>query len=363
MLFPLFSIKRQIVTDSAKVKTILILISRMPTSVQSTETAESTIIRPLTGCYNFEGDYEDLLDWGNVRYHSVLQYNEDNPCAEENVALKGLWAAMATDDQHELQEAAQRCFSIVYPFLRDDYERRCQVLTDKPGPTLVKIQVVTRDDRSLQVIEHDKHLKYPVKDPIENTFPGLPIFSASTIESLEEIFFNISKVKFRDVDSVYCIKTVHRSDERALGRELSILSRCSHPNIIRCIGLVEPVDDGGKVEGIVLEYIENTESLHVLSESGFSPVDCERWITQIRDALEYLHENNLIWGDVKADNVLLRGNGDVVLVDFGGGFTTGWIEHQYNESVMGDWQGFQKIVQFLRSKIRTNHDAAAEAHL
>jgi hypothetical protein len=174
------------------------------------------LIQPLTSIYRSHGDYEDLLKWGSFRYHSVLQFNKGNPQAEENVALKSLWAAIAADDENAIEDAAQLCFDILFPFIQADYASRSQLKASLKEP--VKLQVVTRDG-VLQAIQHNRHIKYPINDPIDNTFPDLPIFPASVVETLEEIVWNIKKIKLQN--SIYCVKSVHRgAGELALKREL-----------------------------------------------------------------------------------------------------------------------------------------------
>ena len=312
--------------------------------IDKMETLYLPLIHPLCSSYDSHGDYQDLLDCGSFRYHLLLQYNEANPHADENLALESLWAALSVDDQPTIEDAAQRCFDILFPFIKADYLFRRQ--SNASTNDLVKLQAITHDG-VLQVIEHTRHIKYPINNPIDNVFPDLPIFPASAIETLGEIVSHISKIKIHD--SLYCLKSIHRgAGERALKRELFVLPRCSHPNIIRFIGLVEPADQKDKVEGIVIEYIENAKSIR--DAESITPIECERWSRQIRAAIEYLHGEGFVWGDSKADNVLIRENGDVVLVDFGGGFTPGWIEQKYSDSVRGDWQGFERIVEFMKMK-------------
>jgi tRNA A-37 threonylcarbamoyl transferase component Bud32 len=306
------------------------------------ETIDLPLIQPLHSIHRTHGDYEDLLDWGNFRYHLLLQFNKTYPQADENVALESLWAALSADDEDAIDAAAQQCFDILFPFMKHDYSSRSRsnACTDQ----VVKLQAVTRNG-VLQAIQHDRHIKYPINDPIDNTFPYLPVFPASEIEPIGEIVWRISKIRLRN--SIYCLKSVHRgAGERALKRELSILPRCSHSNIVRFIGLVEPVGQKHKVEGIIIEYIQNAKSLR--DADSITSVQCRRWTGQIRSAIEYLHANGLVWGDAKADNVLIREGSDVVLIDFGGGFTPGWVEQANSDTVQGDWQGFERIVEFMK---------------
>ena len=63
--------------------------------------------------------------------------------------------------------------------------------------------------------------------------------------------------------------------------------------------------------------------------------------------IERLHEANIIWGDVKTANVLIDGNNDAWVIDFGGGYTEGWVDKGLAGTVAGDLQGMAKIMSFL----------------
>ena len=146
---------------------------------------------------------------------------------------------------------------------------------------------------------------------------------------------------------MYCLKTVHRNGhEPNFIREVTILKECSHPNIISLNGIL--VDQNGKVEGMLIEYIPNAKSLRDLDSVTSDEFD--KWSAQIQDAIAYLHRNNLVWGDAKPANVLIRANGDVVLIDFGGGRTKGWVDPVNYETVKGDLEGCERIIKFLKDK-------------
>ena len=159
--------------------------------------------------------------------------------------------------------------------------------------------------------------------------------------------WNVSKIKIEN--SIYCLKNVHRGGgELTLKRERSILPHYFHPNIIRFIGPVEPAGLKDKIEGIIIEYIPNAKSLQDIE--FIAPVECKKWTMQIQDAIEYLHRKGFVWGDAKVENVLIGEDNNVVLVDFGGGFTPGWVEQGNSDTMRGDWQGFERIVEFMKRK-------------
>jgi Ser/Thr protein kinase RdoA (MazF antagonist) len=60
----------------------------------------------------------------------------------------------------------------------------------------------------------------------------------------------------------------------------------------------------------------------------------------------------LCLGDAKPDNVLIRENGDIVPIDFGGGATFGWVEQKHYElSVTGDLLAWKRIVEFMKTRV------------
>ena len=61
-----------------------------------------------------------------------------------------------------------------------------------------------------------------------------------------------------------------------------------------------------------------------------------------------MHVNGLVWGDAKAANVLIREDGDIVLIDFGGGATKGWVDIANYETKKGDLQGLKRIIKFMK---------------
>lgn len=99
---------------------------------------------------------------------------------------------------------------------------------------------------------------------------------------------------------------------------------------------------------MLIDYVANARSLR---DIGFISADeCDKWADQMRDAIEYLHAKELVWGDAKPANVLISGDGNAILIDFGGGTTKGWVDSEYYETCRGDLQGFGRIVSFMKKK-------------
>ena len=73
-----------------------------------------------------------------------------------------------------------------------------------------------------------------------------------------------------------------------------------------------------------------------------------RWATQISRSLDKLHEGGIIWGDVKAENVLIDKDDNAWLIDFGSSYTVVWVDEEKAGTLEGDAQGLAKIMDILR---------------
>ena len=290
------------------------------------------------------GDFEQLVEYGDVRYHLLLRFNERELDSQESVALRKLYDAMEQEDEDAIDLADDECTDITWPLMFADYEARSRTGA-LPNET-IKLQAVTTDG-VLHAVHHDLSIKYPSTQAVENTFPGIPTFRTTEVEQLDTIESNIFKVRVGN--QVYCLKNVHRTGhEGNFIREVSVLQHCSHENIIPLVGLV--VDEEDKVEGMLTVYLNNARLLR--SMETFTREQCEVWTKQIHEAIEYLHRKGLVWGDAKPANVLVRDSDSVVLVDFGGGNTEGWVDKDKYETTDGDWQGYQRIVEFMSRQVR-----------
>lgn len=79
-----------------------------------------------------------------------------------------------------------------------------------------------------------------------------------------------------------------------------------------------------------------------------SPISSRRrWASQIDGSIKKLHQESIIWGDVKAENVPIDKNDDAWVIDFGGSYTPGWVDPEKAGSLEGDLQGLENIMGML----------------
>ncbi|EEP78258.1 predicted protein [Uncinocarpus reesii 1704] len=108
------------------------------------------------------------------------------------------------------------------------------------------------------------------------------------------------------------------------------------------------VDDDGRVLGLLLSYIDSRGTLWCVDgrDPSFSELR-KKWLDQVTVTLKHLHSRGIIWGDAKAANVLTDVNNDAYLIDFGGGYTRGWVDKENANSIVGDLQGLERIKRHL----------------
>ncbi len=98
--------------------------------------------------------------------------------------------------------------------------------------------------------------------------------------------------------------------------ETRILTKLKHPGLPTIIDIINTP----QAYLIVMEYIEGISLEKLLEQQGAQPqTKVIEWGKQLCNVLEYLHACNppIIYRDMKPANIMLRPNGQLVLIDFG----------------------------------------------
>ncbi len=121
----------------------------------------------------------------------------------------------------------------------------------------------------------------------------------------------------------WAVKEVRKSLNRdfnllrqSLIMETDLLKKLNHPNLPSIIDVI----DSDENFLIVMDYIEGNTLERLLAEEGAQPQDkVARWALQLCDVLDYLHTRPMpvIYRDMKPSNIMVKSDGNVVLIDFG----------------------------------------------
>lgn len=114
------------------------------------------------------------------------------------------------------------------------------------------------------------------------------------------------------VGSEGSIETVERFKEKFL-KEARLLFNMDNQHIVR---VFDAFEENGTVY-YVMEHLDCGCLNDMLVHVAFSEDTALKFTRQIADALGYIHAMNVLHLDVKPANILLRKNGEAVLVDFG----------------------------------------------
>lgn len=157
---------------------------------------------------------------------------------------------------------------------------------------------------------------------LESNF--LTTISPEDFEILEIVgkgnFSKVSKVRYLVDKEIYAMKSCKKSklkenkQKEHSTNERRILGSISHPFIVN---LKFAFQSETKLY-LIMEYLSGGELFfHMKKTKYFSEKTAIFYLAQIVCALDFLHENGIIYRDIKPENLVLDKNGYIKLTDFG----------------------------------------------
>lgn len=111
-------------------------------------------------------------------------------------------------------------------------------------------------------------------------------------------------------------ENVREKAKQMFDREASLLMKLDNPGIVH---VLDSFSEAGR-NYLLLEFVNGMDLRQVVAQNGpQKEMDVLEWAVQVAVALKYLHEREqpVIHRDLTPDNIVLRNDGKVIIVDFG----------------------------------------------
>ncbi|KAJ3263530.1 hypothetical protein HK104_006634, partial [Borealophlyctis nickersoniae] len=202
-----------------------------------------------------------------------------------------------------------------------------------------------------------------VQDPPEASAPPMVMYPylsrykmiSQMGEGAFSVVYKAWDTQLRRLVAVKLVPKAQLSEQQKnnIFREVTLLRRINHPNIIRCLDFHDtPIH-----YALILELMSGGEIFHQLvAQTCFSENLCRHIITQVADGIHYLHvERGVVHRDIKLENLLyepprgrIPGLVSKVRFDAGGEYED---EEDFIPGVGGCGIGLVKIADFGLSKV------------
>ena len=109
-------------------------------------------------------------------------------------------------------------------------------------------------------------------------------------------------------------KIIHKEDVERIEREINILKKLNHINVIK----IYKINEDEEKYYIVMEFCENGELFHYIVErQRLNEDETSFFFYQLINGLEYIHSENIVHRDLKPENLLLGKDNILKIIDFG----------------------------------------------
>jgi len=150
----------------------------------------------------------------------------------------------------------------------------------------------------------------------------------------------------------------HLTDTKRTLREVKILRHFNHENVIRIKDILRPASLEKFEDVYIVSELMDTD-LHQIISSPQPLTDdhCQYFLYQILRALKYIHSAHVLHRDLKPSNLLLNGNCDLKVCDFGlarvahpeenhAGFMTEYVATRWYRApeIMLSWKEYTKAI-------------------
>lgn len=322
-----------------------------------------------------DGDGADMVFDYNGRKISVSVFpsslREEGQEDVQGRLIDLLGRAVTSDTDDEYEKLVDEALSIIIDAGKAAFDHVAQ--TDAPLGTAQNLHSVLYPPTStfcLQAVSGEAtvvpiqpHDAFTVQESLDDSIhsdldldDNLPRYASDDIVISELFVCGGSAIVARvlvEGKEMLCKASGRGLRDTRLKNELTALqtiraARVNHSGSVRVphmLGYVRHAESGAIV-GLLREWISG-EVLRGIDVATVPRVTRQKWMSQIHQTIYHLHEMDLVWGDGKAANIIIDKEENAWLIDFGGGWTDGWVDEELADSVQGDDQAVMRISEFL----------------
>lgn len=220
--------------------------------------------------------------------------------ADGNVHDK--WIVLNNEPQKKKKDKAPGEIHLKVSFSGVPDEKK-EVTSSKPQIADVKKEEKKEDKKEIKQ-EVPKDIKPVKKDSkpvtIEDKYDLGKVIGRGAFSTVKEGIRKEDKKRY----AVKCIakKQIDKKELALLEREIDIMKKLQHPNIIQLMEVVDTPD----TLYLVLEYAGGGELFDAIVNKGqYSEQDAAKIVRQILEAIQYVHEHGIAHRDLKPENLLL----------------------------------------------------------
>ncbi|XP_055834761.1 probable serine/threonine-protein kinase At1g54610 [Solanum dulcamara] len=188
------------------------------------------------------------------------------------------------------------------------------------GRKITKTTTTTEEEELI-----DGWPKWLVDNIPSEVLAGLVPKSADSYDKIDKVgsgtYSNVYRARDRDTGKIVALKKVRFDTSepesiKFMAREIMILQKLDHPNIIKLEGLATSRMQYSLY--IVFEYMQSDlTSIISRPDMRLSEAQIKCYMQQLLSGLQHCHERGIVHRDIKGSNLLIDKNGMLKIADFG----------------------------------------------
>jgi serine/threonine protein kinase len=277
------------------------------------------------------GDDPDTQDLAQAQEWTALAYTK--PCEAAHELAKGLSERVKQENVAELLRLTSLVETFVQPLVEAGFEPLLVytrgmgsfVRGDKEG---AKAQFSKLSRKGSQVEIAGENLDIP----LDLSTPQI-IALGTLVKNRYQVVQQLGSGGFAetfqvdDNGTLKCLKVLRMSAQEQqiavtqFQREAELLSQLHHPGIPKAEPdgyFTWPENSLEPFHCLAMEFLEGLNLAQWLANNGAISQDLAlNWLQQLTEILDYLHQQRLVHRGIKPNNIMLKPNGQLALVDFG----------------------------------------------